>query len=159
MRGEGGDADDRSCRRRAREAARERLVGEVEDTAVARDHEIAVAVADETVHRLVQMRSAHRSAERRVEREHPAVTRNEPVPAVVGRRCDADDRAVQVHVSRRTVEVGVAEGEDAAVASDHEVTVTGRGRHRRDDRTVQGRARHVAIGACVAVREHARRGS
>src|SRR5258708_2345269 len=112
---EGRDPDDRGVRWAARETARETHVGEVEYAPVARDHEVAVPVRDQTVDRLVQRDAPHRAVERRAECEDAAVTCNQPVPAVVPRGRDADDRPGEMHCTRRPVESRVAETEHTTV--------------------------------------------
>ena len=63
------------------------------------------------------------------EGEDAAVGRDEPVAGLVGRRADADDRALQGDAAGRPVELGGTEREDAAVGADQPVAV-GVGRSR-----------------------------
>ncbi len=75
-----------AAERLASEAAIEGLVREVEDPAVGRGHQVAVAERDQTVDRAVEVGGAHRAPERRREREHAAVGTNQPVALAVGGR-------------------------------------------------------------------------
>src|SRR5258707_4493217 len=97
---EGRDPDDRGVRWAARETARETHVGEVEYAPVARDHEVAVPVRDQTVDRLVQRGAPHRAVGPRAECEDAAVTCNPPVTAVVPRVPDAVQRSGLNHLTR-----------------------------------------------------------
>src|SRR5581483_5596948 len=63
LRVERGGEDDGLRRRVVAQRADERLAGEVEDPAVGRHHQVAVAVADHPHHRLVEPGGAHRSLE------------------------------------------------------------------------------------------------
>ena len=53
------------------------------------------------------------------EGEDAAVGGDEPVAGLVGRRADADDRALQGETASRPVEARGPEVEDAAVGPDH----------------------------------------
>ncbi len=80
-------------------------------------------------------------------------TRRYPRPVEDG--VDADDRLVEPDAARRSVEVRVAEGEDAAVRRDEPVAVSCRCRSHADDGCVQRARSRRSEEARVAEREHA----